>query len=221
MVAGIVLSLANGRSPGDAVRFGVAAGASAVMTPGTELCRREDTERLYQQIIVKEQEALNGKYWSYPFKKGLEVFNQDKLITDDKARLQIKQDGLILVEGFFDAAKLVEAGCLNVAALMGAQISEMQLARLKYIDAQVNIPKITLFLDRDAAGTAGARKTHLILQGNGFKTEIFNWDQVFISSKGSPIVIPKKIKDPCDMTSIQIKWLRKKGFSKGLKKVKG
>ena len=50
MVAGIVLSLARGMPPREAVRFGVAAGAAAVMTPGTELCRREDTERLYERI---------------------------------------------------------------------------------------------------------------------------------------------------------------------------
>ena len=60
MVAGIVWSLAKGESVREAVRFGVAAGAAAVMTPGTELCRREDTERLYQQIIVKAHEALKG-----------------------------------------------------------------------------------------------------------------------------------------------------------------
>jgi 6-phosphofructokinase 2 len=60
MVAGIVLSLANGKSLRDAVRLGVAAGAAAVMTPGTELCRREDTERLYQQITMKAHEALKG-----------------------------------------------------------------------------------------------------------------------------------------------------------------
>jgi 6-phosphofructokinase 2 len=51
MVAGIVLSLAQGKSPRDAVRFGVAAGAAAAMTPGTELCRREDTERLYRHMV--------------------------------------------------------------------------------------------------------------------------------------------------------------------------
>lgn len=50
MVAGIVWGLAEEKSLGEAVRFGVAAGAAAVMTPGTELCRREDTERLYQQM---------------------------------------------------------------------------------------------------------------------------------------------------------------------------
>ncbi len=50
MVAGIVLSLARGGSLIEAVRFGVAAGAAAVMTPGTELCRLEDAERLYREM---------------------------------------------------------------------------------------------------------------------------------------------------------------------------
>ena len=51
MVAGIVLSLARGMPVYEAIRFGVAAGTAAVMTPGTELCRREDAERLYQEMI--------------------------------------------------------------------------------------------------------------------------------------------------------------------------
>lgn len=50
MVAGIVLSLARGKSLPEAMKFGVAAGAAAVMTPGSELCRREDAERLYEQL---------------------------------------------------------------------------------------------------------------------------------------------------------------------------
>lgn len=52
-VAGFVLSLARGNSVLDAVRFGVAAGAAAVMTPGTELCRLEDTEQLYESISTE------------------------------------------------------------------------------------------------------------------------------------------------------------------------
>ncbi|MCG2813849.1 MAG: hexose kinase, partial [Thermodesulfovibrionales bacterium] len=52
-VAGIVLSLARGNALRYAVRFGVAAGTAAVMTPGTELCRREDTERLYEQMTLE------------------------------------------------------------------------------------------------------------------------------------------------------------------------
>jgi 6-phosphofructokinase 2 len=50
MVAGIVLSLAKEMSPREAIRFGLAAGTAAVMTPGTELCRLSDTQRLYEEI---------------------------------------------------------------------------------------------------------------------------------------------------------------------------
>ena len=52
MVAGIVLSLARGNPLRESVLYGVAAGSAAVMTPGTELCRREDAERLYESIIT-------------------------------------------------------------------------------------------------------------------------------------------------------------------------
>jgi 6-phosphofructokinase 2 len=52
MVAGIVLALARGRDLPDAVRFGVAAGAASVMNPGTELCRPDDVERLYGEIVA-------------------------------------------------------------------------------------------------------------------------------------------------------------------------
>jgi 6-phosphofructokinase 2 len=51
MVAGIVLSLARGNPLRESVLFGIAAGSAAVMTPGTELCRREDAERLYEIMI--------------------------------------------------------------------------------------------------------------------------------------------------------------------------
>jgi 6-phosphofructokinase 2 len=50
MVAGTVLALSRGLGTTEAVKFGVATGAAAVMTPGSELCRREDAERLYQSM---------------------------------------------------------------------------------------------------------------------------------------------------------------------------
>lgn len=49
-VAGMVLRLSQGDSIEQAARFGVAAGAAAVMTPGTRLCRREDAERLFARM---------------------------------------------------------------------------------------------------------------------------------------------------------------------------
>ncbi len=51
MVAGIVLSLARGKTLREAVVFGIASGTAAVMTPGTELCRREDAERLFETMM--------------------------------------------------------------------------------------------------------------------------------------------------------------------------
>ena len=50
MVGGLALALARDLDLHDAVRFGVAAGAAAVTTPGTELCHRPATERLYEQL---------------------------------------------------------------------------------------------------------------------------------------------------------------------------
>ncbi|HEX7707302.1 MAG TPA: 1-phosphofructokinase family hexose kinase [Thermoanaerobaculia bacterium] len=49
-VAGTVLALSRGMPIDQAAVFGIAAGTAAVMTPGTELCTREDTERLYEQM---------------------------------------------------------------------------------------------------------------------------------------------------------------------------
>lgn len=51
MVAGMVFALSAGKTVAEAARFGVAAGSAAVMTEGTELCRRKDAERLYQDML--------------------------------------------------------------------------------------------------------------------------------------------------------------------------
>jgi 6-phosphofructokinase 2 len=47
MLAGIVLGLSRGLPLSNAVRFGMAAGAAALLGSGTQLCRRSDVERLY------------------------------------------------------------------------------------------------------------------------------------------------------------------------------
>ncbi|MCR4264611.1 1-phosphofructokinase family hexose kinase [Nitratireductor sp. ZSWI3] len=46
----MIWALAEGRETERAFRLGVAAGAAAVMTPGTELCRREDVLSLAQRV---------------------------------------------------------------------------------------------------------------------------------------------------------------------------
>lgn len=54
-VAGITISLARGRPIAESVMYGVAAGSAAVMTPGTELCSLEDTERLFATLREGER----------------------------------------------------------------------------------------------------------------------------------------------------------------------
>jgi 6-phosphofructokinase 2 len=61
-VAGIVFGLMLGDDVPLAVRRGVAAGTAAVTTPGTELCRREDVERLYAEMLPESsQRPINGE----------------------------------------------------------------------------------------------------------------------------------------------------------------
>jgi len=51
MVGAMVMSLLKGMSLDEAVRYGVAAGTAATMTPGSELCKKEDTDRIYRWIL--------------------------------------------------------------------------------------------------------------------------------------------------------------------------
>ena len=52
-VAGLVLKLSQGGGIEEACRLAVAAGTAATLTPGTELCRRKDVERLLPQVKVE------------------------------------------------------------------------------------------------------------------------------------------------------------------------
>ena len=48
----MVWSLVNGNSLEIALRYGVAGGTAALLSPGTELCRSEDVHRLASEVIV-------------------------------------------------------------------------------------------------------------------------------------------------------------------------
>lgn len=53
MVAGIILSLARNKNLKESFRYGLASGSAAVMTPGTELCTKKDTDRLYKKMKAR------------------------------------------------------------------------------------------------------------------------------------------------------------------------
>ncbi len=49
-LGGLVFALAGDRSLPEAFRYAIAAGTAAVLTPGTELCRKKDVEKLYKEM---------------------------------------------------------------------------------------------------------------------------------------------------------------------------
>lgn len=52
-LAGLILKLSQGYSLEEACRWAAAAGTAATLTPGTELCRREDVEKLLPKIVLE------------------------------------------------------------------------------------------------------------------------------------------------------------------------
>lgn len=53
MLAGIILSLSRGEDLLTSVKYGVAAGTAATITPGTDLCRKEDVEKIFNWLKDK------------------------------------------------------------------------------------------------------------------------------------------------------------------------
>lgn len=164
------------------------------------------------RALSREQEDSDGKYWSYPFRKGWEIYNQDQLLLDEQACRQANTFGLVLVEGFFDVAKLVEAGCRNVGALMGANLSAEQIERLVWIRSRIRFPRIVLFLDRDQAGRNGARQVSERLRCHNFEVSVFDWGRNMSWNGQSPELIPDSIQDPADMSVEQLQHLRREGI---------
>ena len=50
LVGGLVLSLSERKTLVDALKYGVACGTAATISPGTELCRKVDADRLYNMM---------------------------------------------------------------------------------------------------------------------------------------------------------------------------
>lgn len=50
MVAGMVLAFSKGLTLPEVLQYGIAAGTAATMNPGTELCKKEDVEKLYASL---------------------------------------------------------------------------------------------------------------------------------------------------------------------------
>lgn len=93
-----------------------------------------------------------GKY-RFPkgFRKELIVYNLDQ------AKTYQREQGLILVEGFFSVMKLAEAGFPNTVAVMGCEVSDAQ-ARL-----MTDAKDVIVIFDGNDAGWSGAETARTML----------------------------------------------------------
>jgi 6-phosphofructokinase 2 len=57
-VGAMTLGLSRGDSPAEAFKRGIAAGTAAVLTPGTQLCKRCDAERIYAEFLAGTEPEL-------------------------------------------------------------------------------------------------------------------------------------------------------------------
>jgi len=51
-VGGLVWALSEGKALDEAFRYAMAAGAAALLSPGTNLCDPADVERLHRDVVV-------------------------------------------------------------------------------------------------------------------------------------------------------------------------
>ena len=157
----------------------------------------------------EQQIQKSGKWMFYAgFQKRLELYNIDRLLTDPEALAQVHLTGhVIVVEGAFDVAKLVEAGIKNVVAILGSDLSPEVLPKLKLIQKHAAPKSFLFWLDRDKAGQTGTRNAMEWFDEIGVSNKEFCWEQQF-GDDVKPVVIPNNIQDPCDMSVRQIRWLR-------------
>lgn len=60
MVAAITVGLARGWSMNDSVRYGIAAGAAMLLTPGTATCSRQEVERFFELTTAPTELSASG-----------------------------------------------------------------------------------------------------------------------------------------------------------------
>lgn len=92
--------------------------------------------------------------------KTTEYFDKDKMLFNYDVAKHYKE--IYVVEGFFDALSLIEAGVKNVVALMGTSLTEY------HVETMLKDKTIILALDNDSVGQATTR--NII---NTFKNVVF------------------------------------------------
>jgi len=100
------------------------------------------------ELVAYAGRAIDGSEPKYRFPAG---FRKSQVLFNLHRARQTGQQSVIVVEGFFDAMKIYQAGCHNVIALMGCTMSDHQAQLLIHRFSQA-----VLMLDGDEAGRHGS-----------------------------------------------------------------
>jgi len=96
------------------------------------------------QLIAYAGRAIDGSEPKYRFPAG---FRKSQVLFNLNHARRSNHNAVVVVEGFFDAMKIHQAGYGNVIALMGSTISDQQVALMA-----AHFLHAVLMLDGDAAG---------------------------------------------------------------------
>jgi 5S rRNA maturation endonuclease (ribonuclease M5) len=108
------------------------------------------------RLVAYAGRAVNGEQPRYRFPAG---FRKSQLLFNLDRAMQTGGRNVIIVEGFFDALKIHQAGHPAVVALMGASFSQRQSELLLCCFARV-----TLMLDGDESGRRAAEDIARLLK---------------------------------------------------------
>ena len=135
----------RGISPATAQCFGVGMYHGAGFLAGRCVIPIRDEEG---RLVAYAGRALNGEEPKYRFPVG---FRKSQVLFNLDRAIQTGGDQVIVVEGFFDALKVHQAGHPAVVALMGSSFSQRQSELLLS-----HFASVTLMLDGDEAGRRAA-----------------------------------------------------------------
>jgi len=151
------------------------------------------------RAISEKQVNEGGKWRIYSgFHKNSALYNIDSILLSSQVMSQVEKYGLIIVEGCFDVAKLYEAGILNVASTLTANLSDKQIQIIKYINSKIKIPEIKIWFDNDEAGKNGTQNAIEKLNNFEIPFNSINWEKLK----------SEKRKDACDFDVDELKQFR-------------
>lgn len=133
-----------------AEHFGVGYCSRGIMRGCIAIPIHDDQGRLVAYAGRRLKPSEVREFGKYKFPKG---FRKDLVLYNlHRARKQMAESGIILVEGFFSVLKLHEAGLLNAVASMGCTLSDKQAELIQ------EAKEVMVLFDGDEAGMAGANE---------------------------------------------------------------